>query len=64
MVNINDMSKELIEELAFSDDEINELKLARERQITFDEECPETTPEKAVKYKRVNPQRGNGARRA
>jgi hypothetical protein len=64
MVNINDMSKELIEELAFSDDEINELKLARERQITFDEDCPETTPEKAVKYKRVNPRRGNGARRA
>jgi hypothetical protein len=64
MVNINDMSKELIEELAFSDDEINELKLARERQITFDEDCPETTPEKAVKYKRVNPRRGNDVRRA
>ena len=25
--------------------------------ITFDDDCPETTPEKAVKFRRVNPPR-------
>ena len=25
--------------------------------ITFDEDCPETTPERALKFKRVNPVR-------
>jgi hypothetical protein len=54
MVNIKGMSKELISELAFSKSELNEIKIARERPITFDEDCPETTPEKAIKFYRVN----------
>jgi hypothetical protein len=51
------MSKELIAELAFSESELNEIKIAREKPITFDEDCPETTPEKAIKFYRVNGRR-------
>lgn len=36
-------------------EELKELEKARNMPITFDEDCPETTPEKAVKFKRVNP---------
>lgn len=32
--------------------------------IVFDEDCPETTPERALKFKRVNPRRGNVNRMA
>ena len=41
--------------LAFTDEELKELEAARKRPISFDDDCPETTPEKAVKFKRVNP---------
>ena len=41
----------------FTDKEIKELEAAREHPITFDEDCPETTPERAVQFKRVNPPR-------
>jgi hypothetical protein len=41
MVNTDGMSKELIAELAFSESELNEIKLAREKTITFDEDCME-----------------------
>jgi hypothetical protein len=64
MVNTDGMSKELIAELAFSESELNEIKLAREKPITFDEDCPETTPEKAIKFHRVNPRRRDSERRA
>jgi hypothetical protein len=64
MVNTDGMTKELIAELAFSENEINEIKLAREKPITFDEDCPETTPEKAIKFQRVNPKRRNNIKRA
>ena len=43
------------EELTFTAGEIEEIKKAREMPIVFDEDCPEVTPEKAVKYRRVNP---------
>jgi hypothetical protein len=59
MVNTEGMSKELIAELAFSESELNEIKIAREKPITFDEDCPETTPEKAIKFYRVNGRREN-----
>ena len=51
-------------DLAFTKDELEELKRAREMPIVFDEDCPETTPERAVRFRRVNPPRGTGARRA
>ena len=41
--------------LEFTDEELKELEAARKRPISFDKDCPETTPEKAVKFKRVNP---------
>ena len=43
------------EELTFTVEEIEEIKKTREMPIVFDEDCPEVTPEKAVKYRRVNP---------
>ena len=44
-------------ELAFTPEELKELERARTMSITFDEDCPETTPEQAMKFKRVNPVR-------
>ena len=57
MVNIKNMSADAISELAFTKEELSELKKAREMPIVFDEDCPETTPEKAKKFRRVNPPR-------
>ena len=57
MVNINNMSLDLTKELAFSKEELQELENARTKKIIFDEDCPEITPEKALKFRRVNPSR-------
>lgn len=57
MVNMNNLPNEVIKELAFTAEERKELDNARKMPITFDEDCPETTPEKALKFKRVNPPR-------
>lgn len=57
MVNVDYVTKEVAEELAFSTDEIKELEEARKKPIVFDEDCPETTPERALKFRRVNPPR-------
>ena len=58
MVNRSEFSQEQMKELAFTQQELEELARAREMPITFDEDCPETTPEQAVKFRRVNPPRG------
>lgn len=50
-----EMTTEMLKELAFSQEEIDELNRSREMPITFDEDCPETTPERAVRFYRVNP---------
>ena len=57
MVNISEMTISTVTELAFTEDELKELELTREKEIVFDEECPETTPERALRFKRVNPPR-------
>ena len=57
MVNISEMTISTVTELAFTEDELKELERAREKEIVFDEECPETTPERALRFKRVNPPR-------
>ena len=44
-------------ELAFTKEELAELEAAKKMPITFDADCPATTPEQAVKFKRVNPPR-------
>ena len=51
------MSEEIKKELAFTEEDINALKEAHHTPIVFDEDCPETTPERAVKFRRVNPLR-------
>ena len=57
MVNMSRMSNTMIKELEFSKKELEELERAKKMPITFDEDCPEITPEKAVKFRRVNPPR-------
>ncbi len=57
MANAVDPTREQINELAFTPEELKELERARTMPITFDEDCPETTPERAVKFRRVNPLR-------
>lgn len=57
MVNMSRMSNTMIKKLEFSKEELEELERAKKMPITFDEDCPEITPEKAVKFRRVNPPR-------
>ncbi len=57
MVNTNLYTKEQLKELAFTKEEMEQLERAREMPITYDKDCPETTPERAIKFKRVNPSR-------
>ena len=47
----------MVLDLAFTEKERDELKRAKTLPIVFDEDCPETTPEQAIKFKRVNPVR-------
>lgn len=55
MANSDDMTREEMNELAFTQRELEELKRARTMPIVFDEDCPEITPEQAVRFRRVNP---------
>ncbi len=57
MVNLTDYSEEQLKELAFTDEERKELERARSMPYVYDEDCPEVTPEMAVKFRRVNPPR-------
>lgn len=60
MANIRTSTTENLSNLAFTEEELEELKRAREMPIVFDEDCPETTPERAIKFHRVNPPENNG----
>lgn len=55
MANIADLKRELPNDLAFTPEELKELERARTMPVTFDEDCPEITPELAMKFRRVNP---------
>lgn len=55
MIKKSEMTPEMLKELAFTQEETDELNRSREMPITFDEDCPETTPERAVRFYRVNP---------
>lgn len=57
MVNTNGMSEELIKELEFRKQDLDELNAARKKPISFDSDCPELTPEKAILFQRVNPRK-------
>jgi hypothetical protein len=48
-----------MKELIFSKAEMEKLAVARNKSVTFDEDRPETAPERAVKIRRVNPPRGS-----
>lgn len=56
MVNTNGMFEELIKELEFSKQDLDELSATRKKPISFDSDCPELTPEKAILFQRGNPQ--------
>jgi len=49
MENIKEISIHLTEE------ETKMLEEARNKPVVFDEDCPETTPERAIRFRRVNP---------
>ena len=51
------------QELSLTMDERAELDRAKTMPIVFDEDCPETTPEHALRFRRVNPIR-TGAQQA
>ena len=57
MVNMMELSEEMKKELAFTEEEKKELENARKMPISFDPDCPETTPERAIRFRRVNPRR-------
>lgn len=57
MVNTKELTREQMKELPFTQEELAALEKARTMSITFDEDCPETTPEKAILFRRVNPRR-------
>ncbi len=61
MVNISEINKKTADELAFTNEEREQLIASRNMPIVFDEDCPETTPERALKFKRVNPVREKAA---
>ena len=44
-------------DIRLSDEERKMLEKAKATPITFDEDCPETTPERAVRFRRVNQNR-------
>ena len=53
----DNFSEELLKELAFSPEELAQLAQAKETPIVSDEDCPETTPKRAILFQRVNPPR-------
>ena len=55
MMKKSEIMPEMLKELAFTQEEIDELNRSREMPITFDEDCLETTPKRAVRFYRVNP---------
>lgn len=57
MASTVDGTSKLAQELAFTQDERDQLGRARTMPVTFDEDCPETTPERALRFRRVNPVR-------
>ena len=57
MVNVDMLTVEQLKELAFTEEERKQLAIARQMPITFDDDCPPTTPERALKFRRVNPPR-------
>ena len=51
-INLNE-----IKEIVFTQADMDEIVRLANRPITFDEDCPEVTPEQAIRFRRVNPVR-------
>lgn len=62
MVKTSEMSMEMKQELAFTKEELAELEAAKKMPITFDADCPETTPERAVKFIAIFKNKANSRR--
>lgn len=60
MASKTDSGSALTQDLSLTPDERAELDRAKAMPITFDEDCPETTPERALRFRRVNPVRTVG----
>ena len=54
---VNTINLKEIKEIVFTQDDMDELARLEDRPITFDEDCPEVTPEQAIHFHRVNPVR-------
>ena len=48
-------------EAHLTEEEKKQLEAAQSMPIVYDDDCPETTPERAIKFRRVNPPRQNKA---
>ena len=57
MASIRDIDNIVEEEMNFNKEELKEIERAREMPVVFDDDCPEVTPEKAMKFRRINPRR-------
>ncbi|MBP5165560.1 MAG: hypothetical protein ILP08_09100 [Lachnospiraceae bacterium] len=57
MVNISKFTPQQLAELAFSEEEREQLIKAREMPVTYDEDCPPVTPERARNFRRANPKK-------
>ncbi len=57
MVNTSKLTPQQLAELAFTDEEREQLKKAREMPITYDEDCPPVTPERAKNFRRASQRR-------
>ena len=51
-INLNDFK-----EVIFTQEDRMQLSQLKDRPIVFDEDCPETTPEMAIRFHRINPVR-------
>ncbi len=58
MENIKKIEAQLTKE------EREQLEASRSMTIVYDDDCPETTPERAIKFRRVNPPRPKRAMRS
>lgn len=61
MVDKSKLTENDMKALAFTEKDRRELARARSMPITFDEDCPEVTPEQAERFRRVNPARKEGS---
>ncbi len=57
MVNISKYTPQQLAELAFTEEERKELAEARKMPISYDEDCPPVTPERARNFRRANPKK-------